>query len=65
MNIYEEIDPRLGIPRWCVDAGQVAGKRLRRRFATREEADLWAKEQINQENRGHEDHGALVENDGT
>lgn len=44
MNIREEFDSRVGKSRWCVDAGLVAGQRIRRRFATREEAEAWMRE---------------------
>ncbi len=29
--------------RWCADAGMVSGKRIKRRFDTKEEAERWAK----------------------
>jgi hypothetical protein len=29
---------------WCVDAGRIGGRRIRRRFPTQEQAEMWVKE---------------------
>jgi hypothetical protein len=44
VKVRPEHDKEGNIIRWCVDAGVAAGKRIRKRFPTKLEADLWAKE---------------------
>jgi hypothetical protein len=44
MKVRPEHDKAGNIVRWCVDVGVAAGKRIRKRFPTKTEADLWAKE---------------------
>ena len=44
MKVRPEHDKEGNIIRWCVDAGVAAGKRIRKRFPTKLEADLWAKQ---------------------
>jgi hypothetical protein len=44
VKVRPEYDKAGNIIRWCVDAGVAAGKRIRKRFTTKVEADLWAKE---------------------
>lgn len=44
MKVRPEYDKAGNTIRWCVDAGVAAGKRIRKRFPTKLEADLWAKE---------------------
>ena len=44
MKIREDMDKRLGVVNWSVDTGAIAGRRLRRRFATQEQAEAWVQE---------------------
>jgi integrase len=44
MKIRQDWDKRLGVVNWCVDAGQIGGRRLRRRFPTQEQAEAWVQE---------------------
>jgi hypothetical protein len=44
VKVRPEHDKTGNIMRWCVDVGVAAGKRIRKRFPTKTEADLWAKE---------------------
>jgi integrase len=44
MKVRPEYDKEGNVFRWCVDAGKAAGKRIRKRFSSKAEAELWAKE---------------------
>jgi hypothetical protein len=44
VKILFNLDKRLGVMNWCVDAGRIGGRRIRRRFPTQEQAEMWVKE---------------------
>ncbi len=44
MIIRAELNKKTGATYWCVDAGRIEGRRIRRHFRTREKAELWAQE---------------------
>ncbi len=44
MIIRVELNKKTGRTYWCVDAGCIEGRRIRRHFRTREKAELWAQE---------------------
>jgi len=44
MKVRPEYDKGGNILRWCVDVGTAGGKRIRKRFADKAKAELWARE---------------------